>query len=157
MEVIKASVTKKATNPKVAVGVKGRVKPPTLAAAQNNHHNSNPYIRSMQDVIDKKRGGMIGSEKKTRAGEKIIKATGETRRLMEEIAVAKENVHLFNRLVAVSPSTNVNRRTLLNAFSKSREYLEKMSRFAAVEHGKRFQRERGARPAWDDNWVGCMV
>ena len=143
MEVIKASVSKKASRAAWRKGPKVAASAHTAKPKQKSAPN--PYIRSMQDVVDRK-----GS-----AGGQAAKATGETRRLMEEIEVAKENMHLFNRLVSVLPSTDLERRALLKAFGKSRQYLEKMSRFAS-ERGSPAA-ARPSRAAWDEYWVGCMV
>jgi hypothetical protein len=103
-----------------------------------------PYIRSMREILLKRHEEQV-------AGKQKKKATGVTRRLMEEVHVAKENMHLYNRLIAVAPSTDLERRNLLKDFSKSREYLGKMSRYCYAESSA------GQRPAWDDYWPGCMV
>ena len=161
MEVIKASVSSR--NKKSRAGRPPRAGgPPRPGAAIRTHEapSTNPYIRSMHDVMNKKRGNR--SKDTNDAGNaktvKAVKATGITRRLMEEVAVARENMHLFNRLLSVLPSSDVARRRLLKDFYKSRELLEKISRFPPIptpEDAGGCQRE--GKPAWDEHWVGCMV
>ena len=161
MEVIKASVASRTKSKRP-----GRLPAPRPArpgAAMRSHKArapattaaTNPYIRSMHDVMDKKRGNRSvegrGADKDKAAN--AVKATGVTRRLMEEVAVARENMHLFNRLISVLPSSDVARRNLLRDFYKSRELLDKISRFPQVPAPE----ERDGKPAWDENWVGCMV
>ena len=151
---IKASVAKQGRKPPAARPPAKAVTKPRVREPQKTTSTVNPYIQSMQDVMEKKRGNGSRNGSGRGAGHKT-KATGVTRRLMEEVAVARENMHLFNRLISVLPSSDVERRRLLKDFSKSRIHLEKMSRFAstAVENG----RSQHPKPAWDDNWVGCMV
>ena len=125
-------------------------------ATKEIHHTVDPT--PSHDVMDKKRGSRSvegsGAGKGKGKASSAIKATGVTRRLMEEVAVARENMHLFNRLISVLPSSDVARRRLLKDFYKSRELLDKISRFPQVPAPE--ENRRDGKPAWDENWVGCM-
>jgi len=164
MEVIQASVASRSKPQRLERPPAARYARP--GAAMRPHEArapalpaTNPYIRSMHDVMDKKRGSRSvegsGAGKGKGKASSAIKATGVTRRLMEEVTVARENMHLFNRLISVLPSSDVARRRLLKDFYKSRELLDKISRFPQVPAPE--ENRRDGKPAWDENWVGCMV
>jgi hypothetical protein len=104
---------------------------------------SNAYVKSMHEILHKKRQDQLNSKRK---------ATGVTRRLMDEANIAKENMHLYNRLIKVMPSPDVDRRLHKKDFSRSRGYIEKMSRYDSANGSL----DQSAKPAWDDNWVGCV-
>lgn len=166
MEVIKASVASRGrkqraerppapksggARPGAAIrGIKAKAPAPVT---------TNPYLRSMHDVIDKKRGNHSREGIGTSKGKtpNAVKATGVTRRLMEEVAVAKENMHLFHRLISVMPSSDIARRRLLKDFGTSRELLDKISRFPPISAPEGAGYQRDGKPAWDEHWVGCMV
>jgi len=71
------------------------------------------------------------------------KATGVTRRHMEENNIARENMFIFKRLQQVSPSVTIDRRHLKRDFIKSRHYLEKMSRYESYD-----SQPRPSAPVW---------
>lgn len=71
------------------------------------------------------------------------KATGVTRRHMEENNIARENMFIFRRLQQISPSVTMDRRYLKRDFIKSRHYLEKMSRYESYE-----SQPRPSAPVW---------
>ena len=71
------------------------------------------------------------------------KATGVTRRHMEENTIARENMFIFKRLQQVSPSVTIDRRHLKRAFIKSRHHLEKMSRYESYD-----SQPRPCAPVW---------
>lgn len=75
------------------------------------------YVDSMRKLVEMKR---VDDRKK---------ATGVTRRLMEEVHVAKENMCIYQRLVKISPSEDVSRTFHRKEFTKSRHLLDKMSRY----------------------------
>lgn len=82
------------------------------------------------------------------SGEKK-KATGVTRRLMEEVMVAKENMFIYQRLVKISPSEDVSRRIHRKEFTKSRYLLDKMSRYECAPYGAAIHLNR---VPWIDNF-----
>lgn len=88
-----------------------------------NHHQDGvgkSYVDSMRKVVEKKR---VDERKK---------ATGVTRRLMEEVSVAKENMFIYQRLINIAPSDNVSRKFHRKEFTKSRHLLDKMSRYECI-------------------------
>lgn len=70
-------------------------------------------------------GGRAGKAKRSTAP----KATGVTLRHAQEMEIAKENMFIFQRLQRIKPSREVDRRMHEKDFVKSRQYLEKMSRY----------------------------
>ena len=98
------------------------------------------YVESMKKVLDMKKQDVIGLQ-----GQKK-KATGVTRRLMEEVHIAKENMFLYQRLASMSPSQDISRKYHKKEFRKSRHLLDKMSRFEYQQH--RFQE-----PSREVKWV----
>jgi hypothetical protein len=78
------------------------------------------------------------------------KATGVTRRLMEEVLVAKENMFIYRRLVRISPSEDVSRKNHRKEFTKSRYLLDKMSRYDSAPYSATIHLKNKA--PWIDNF-----
>ena len=83
------------------------------------------------------------SQKRSLPSSNRKKATGVTRRHMEENNIARENMFIFRRLQQISPSVTIDRRYLKRDFIKSRHYLEKMSRYESYE-----SQPRPSAPVW---------
>lgn len=98
------------------------------------------YLASMQHVID-----MKNRARRHQRGRQI--ATGVTRRFMQELHIAKENMCIHQRLLHISPSTDVDRKRHYKDFVKSRALLGKMSRYDMMH-----ARPHGTRPDWVDSF-----
>lgn len=77
------------------------------------------------------------------------KATGVTRRLMEEVHIAKENMFIYQRLLKISPSKDVSRKNHRIEFTKSRYLLDKMSRYECAPYSTDIHHNR---VPWVDNF-----
>lgn len=97
------------------------------------------YVASMKHVID---------VKKNKAQQQKKIATGVTRRFMHEVQIAKENMFIYQRLLHMSPSADVDRKHHYKDFAKSRALLGKMSRYDvhSTPHGAQ------KRPEWIDSF-----
>lgn len=95
------------------------------------------YVDSMRRLVEMKHA----DEKK--------KATGVTRRLMEEVHIAKENMFIYQRLLKISPSEDVNRKNHRREFTKSRYLLDKMSRYECAPYSTDIHHNR---VPWVDNF-----
>ena len=119
---------------------RGRRAPEMLLPSKIHPYVGLSYVETMKKVIDMKRQEGIGSQVQKK------KATGVTRRLMEEVHIAKENMFLYQRLVNVAPSHDVSRKYHRKEFRKSRHLLDKMSRFE-------YQQQVFQEPSWGVKWV----
>ncbi|KAI8104658.1 hypothetical protein M9434_003211 [Picochlorum sp. BPE23] len=103
-------------------------------------HEGQSYLASMKHVIE-----MKNRARRHHRGRQI--ATGVTRRFMHELHIAKENMCIHQRLLHITPSTDVDRKRHYKDFVKSRALLGKMSRYDMVH-----AMPHSTRPDWVDSF-----